>query len=182
MKKLNVRREANTIFDLQTNLLVVAVVVASFKPTHLSHRSMVLYLSLSFNLSLPLPLSWSMLIFEEDWIFFITFFCWFGLYIQISYYNIQSHPPEIIFISEKYFHLQIFYTLKSFYMEPNLDFCSCFYVLVCSCFNFFFLNLLLQWIFNNILILPLVTSMISICWLTEKTKITRVNWFRSHLH
>ena len=29
-----------------------------------------------------------MLIFEEDWIFFF-FFCWFGLYIQISYYNIK---------------------------------------------------------------------------------------------
>ena len=34
VKKLNIRREANTISDLQTNL----VVVASFRPTHRSHR------------------------------------------------------------------------------------------------------------------------------------------------
>ena len=63
------------------------------------------------------------------------FYCWFGLYIQISYYticleaekmcfpeNFQKHnqTPEIIFIYEKYFHLKIFYTLKSFYIEPNV--------------------------------------------------------------
>ena len=102
VKKLNVRREANTISDLQTNLVVVAV--ASFRPicrsrccqTHLSitplsdppahlaffrptHQFVVLYLSLSLNLSLPLPFSRSMLIFEEDWIFFVMFFLliWF---------------------------------------------------------------------------------------------------------
>ena len=28
---------------------------------------------------------------------------------------------EYIFIFEKYFHLKIFYTLKSFYIEPNTD-------------------------------------------------------------
>ena len=102
--------------------------------------------------------------------FFVMIFCWFGLYIQISYYNICletekmwenvfsggfsetwsnnlkyfpkhflwcDQTPEIIFISKKYFHLKIFYTLKSFYIEPNLGFwgfCSCSYVLVCSYF------------------------------------------------
>ena len=35
-----------------------------------------------------------------------------------------------------------------------------------------------RWIFINILINPLATSAISICWLTERTKITSVNWNR----
>ena len=34
----------------------------------------------------------------------------------------------------------------------------------------------IRWIFINILISPLATSTISVCWLTEKTKITSVNW------
>ena len=65
------------------------------------------------------------------------FYCWFDLYIQISYYNIcleaekmcfledfqkHSQTPEIIYISGKYFHLKIFYTLKSFYIGPNTPF------------------------------------------------------------
>ena len=74
------------------------------------------------------------------------FYCLFDLYIQISYYNIclesekmcflenfqkmcfledfqkHSQTPEIIFISGKYFHLKIFYTLKSFYIWPNTPF------------------------------------------------------------
>ena len=33
-----------------------------------------------------------------------------------------DQTPEIIFISEKYFHLKIFYTLKLFYIEPNAAF------------------------------------------------------------
>ena len=43
--------------------------------------------------------------------------------------------------------------------------------------NFLFI-LLLQWISNNILIPSLVTLVISVCWLMEKTKIAHVNWFR----
>ena len=94
VKKLNVRREANTIFDLQTNLIVVASFrptrrsrrcqshqsitslsnplahLASFRPTH---QSVVLYLSISLNLSLLLLLSRSMLIFEEDRFFWLCF-------------------------------------------------------------------------------------------------------------
>ena len=35
-----------------------------------------------------------------------------------------------------------------------------------------------QWIFINILISPLATSAIFICWLTIRTKITSVNWIR----
>ena len=35
-----------------------------------------------------------------------------------------------------------------------------------------------RWTFINILISPLATSAISVCWLTERTKITSVNWNR----
>ena len=91
----NQSREANKIFDLQTNL----VVIASFRPTHrsrryqthspisplsnppahltsfrLTHQSVVLYLSLSLNLSLPLPLSRLMLIFRKTEFFLLCFF------------------------------------------------------------------------------------------------------------
>ena len=41
--------------------------------------------------------------------------------------------------------------------------CFCFYVLVSSCFKFLNFILLLQCIFNNILIAPLVTLVISVC-------------------
>ena len=57
-----------------------------------------------------------------------------------------------------------------------LGFCSWF-MFLCVLVLIFFLILLLQWIFNNILIPPLVTLVISVCWLTKWTKITRVNWF-----
>ena len=43
----------------------------------------------------------------------------------------------------KYFHLKILYTLKSFYIEPNLGFCSCSYVLV----YFFFFKFLTHFFF-----------------------------------
>ena len=35
-----------------------------------------------------------------------------------------------------------------------------------------------RWIFINILISPLATLAISVCWLTKRTKITSVNWIR----
>ena len=34
------------------------------------------------------------------------------------------------------------------------------------------------WIFINILISPLATSAIFVCWLTERTKIKSVNWIK----
>ena len=37
----------------------------------------------------------------------------------IENFQIHNQIPEIIFISKKYFHLKIFYTLKSFYIESN---------------------------------------------------------------
>ena len=103
VKKLNVRREANTIFDLQTNLVAVASFrptrrsrrcqshqsitslsnplahLASFRPTH---QSVVRYLSISLNLSLPLPLSRSMLIFEEDKFFWLCFLLIWFIYLD----------------------------------------------------------------------------------------------------
>ena len=75
VKKLNVQREANTISNLQTNL----VAVASFRPTH---QSVVLYLSISLNLSLLLPLSRSMLIFEEDRFFWLCFLLIWFIYLD----------------------------------------------------------------------------------------------------
>ena len=99
------------------------------------------------------------LFFRKIDFFFLLFFCWFGLYIWISYYNICLEVEKIwekvfsrgfsgtqpnnlkyfpkhflwcdqtfenIFIFEKYFHLKIFYTLKSFYIEPNTDLDSCY--------------------------------------------------------
>ena len=79
--------------------------LASFRPTH---RSVVLYLSLSLNLSLPLPLplSRSMLIFEKDWNFFVMFYCWFGLYIQISYYDICLDAEKMCFLDNFQKHNQ----------------------------------------------------------------------------
>ena len=110
----------------------------SFRPIH---WSVVLYLSLSLNLSLPLPLSRSVLIFEKDWFFYFLFLFFivdlvyrfrFPIIIFVwklrkcekmfSLKDFQKHNQtlEIIFISGKYFHLKIFYTLKSFYIEPNV--------------------------------------------------------------
>ena len=106
VKKLHVRREANTISNLQTNLVAVASFrptrrsrrsrrcqshqsitslsnplahLASFRPTH---QSVVLYLSISLNLSLPLPLSRSMLIFEEDKFFWLCFLLIWFIYLD----------------------------------------------------------------------------------------------------
>ena len=59
-----------------------------------------------------------------------------------------------------------------------LGFCSWFMFLCVLILIFLKKNLLLQWIFNNILIPSLITSVISVCWLTERIKITRVNWFK----
>ena len=109
-----------TISDLQTNLITVA----SFKPTHRSrryqthllispllnppahlaffkptHRSVVLYQNfLLIYLSLSLSHD-RFSAFEKDWIFFwVMFYCWFGLYIQISYYNFCLEAEKMCFL------------------------------------------------------------------------------------
>ena len=90
-------QEANTISNLQTNLIVVA----SFRTTHWSRRCQThsppsdpptnlwsftyLFLSIYHSISL----SHDQCLFLRKTEFFFFFFCWFGLYIQISYYNIK---------------------------------------------------------------------------------------------
>ena len=109
----------------------------SFKPTH---WSVVLYLSLSLNLSPSLSHD-RCLFFSKIEFFFVIFFVdlvyIFGFPIIIFFWKLRKYERmcfledfpkhflwcgqtlENIFISEKKFHLKIFYTLKSFYIEPN---------------------------------------------------------------
>ena len=63
----------------------------SFKPTH---WSVVLYLSLSLNLSPSLSHD-RCLFFSKIEFFLCYIFCWFGLYIWISYYNIFLEVEKI---------------------------------------------------------------------------------------
>ena len=131
VKKLNVRREANTISDLQTNL----VAVASFRPIHRSRRYQThppisllsSFTSLFLSIYLSLSLSHDQCLFFRKTEFFCNVF-----FVDLVYI---FRFPIIIFRPTH---------LKSFYIEPNLGFCSCFYVLVCSCFKFFYFILLLQ--------------------------------------
>ena len=109
--------------------------LAFFRPTH---RSVVLY---QYFLSIYLSLSLShdrclylrktgffLLCFIVDLVYIFRFsiiiFVWKLRKCEkmcfLENFQIHDQTPKIIFISEKYFHLKIFYTLKLFYIKPNV--------------------------------------------------------------
>ena len=107
-------------------------------PTHDQSPPLSWSTSLSLSLSLVLPPSLSLTDFLSLMKGFVLIFISLSLYIEIFYYKICleaekmwetsrkiafsacNQTLENIFLSQKYFHLKIFYTRKIFYILPNM--------------------------------------------------------------
>ena len=108
------------------------------------------------------------LIYGFVWFFWVCalVYCWWGLY---DFLGLCSCVFLFKMSRSKFMYFIVFNSVFSFFYLVKIDklFIYIYIYIRCWC-----------GIFYNILIPPVAISDISVSWLTERTKITRVNWFR----